>query len=165
MLCRWNTLFLFRSVHSHDNGLWGEHYFGLSGMVMDGYKDLMMSLGRQDKAKYKPCCLEGILVPKQLFVASQFAQFRQMQGNNNRYNSIWDNFRELWHYMWWIYEWSNGGVNSSIIWSFVDGLWIGRRRSIQQEKFNGGICLYCIWKTIVRLGRTMRKLQLPFRGF
>ena len=46
---------------------------------MDSYKDLMMKLGRQDKAKYKPWCLEGTLVPKQLFFASQIDQFRQLQ--------------------------------------------------------------------------------------
>ena len=38
-----------------------------------------MKLGMQDKAKYEHCCLKGILVPKQLFVASQFAHFRQLQ--------------------------------------------------------------------------------------
>ena len=49
---------------------------------MDSYKDLTMKLGMQDKAKYKPCCLKGMLVPKQLFVASRFAHFCQLQGNS-----------------------------------------------------------------------------------
>ena len=49
---------------------------------MYSYKDLRRELCRQNKAKYNPCCLKGILVPKQLFVASQFAHFRQLQGNS-----------------------------------------------------------------------------------
>ena len=67
-----------------------------------------MKLGRQDKAKYKNCCLKGILVPKQLFAASQFAHFRQLHGNNNNNNSIWAPFpgammgdgRYLWLSQW-----------------------------------------------------------------
>ena len=51
-------------------------------------------------------------------------------------------FRELWWVIACAYDWTNGTVNSSIFWSFVDGLWIGWTRSIQQEKFNGGNCLY-----------------------
>ena len=51
-------------------------------------------------------------------------------------------FRELCCDIKGTYVWSNGTVNSSIFWSFVDGLWIGWTRSIQQEKFNGGNCLY-----------------------
>ena len=159
-----NTPFLFRSILSHDNGLQGESYFGLSGVVMDSYKDLRMSLGRQDKAKYSPWCVEDTLVPKTVDFASQFAHFCQLHGNNCSNTHLRLPFRKLWHYMCWCYYWSKYMVNSRIIWSFVDGLWIGWRRSTQQEKFNGGNCLYCIWKTIIRLGRTMRKLQLPLRG-
>ena len=55
---------------------------------MDSYKDLIMKLGMQDKAKYKPCCLKGILVPKQLFVASQFAHFCQLQGQQQQIASL-----------------------------------------------------------------------------
>ena len=55
---------------------------------MDSYKDLVMKLGRQDKAKYKPCCLKGILVPKQLFVASQFAHFCQLQGQQQQIHPL-----------------------------------------------------------------------------
>ena len=46
---------------------------------MYSYKDLTMKLGMQDKAKYKHCCLKGILVPKAVDFASQFAHFCQLQ--------------------------------------------------------------------------------------
>ena len=51
---------------------------------MDCYKDLIGELGMQDKAKYKHCCLKGILVPKAVDFASQFAHFRQLQGQQQQ---------------------------------------------------------------------------------
>ena len=46
----------------------------------------------QDKAKYKHCCLKGTLVPKTVDFASQFAHFRQLQGQQQQKQQLWAPF-------------------------------------------------------------------------
>ena len=56
---------------------------------MDSYKDLMMKLGRQDKAKYNPWCLKGKSVPKAVDFASQIDHFGQLtRGNSNKMSAV-----------------------------------------------------------------------------
>ena len=149
MLCRWNTLSLFRSVDILDNGLWGEHYFGLSGMVMYSYKDLTMKLGCRTKLSINTAVWRAHWYPKQLILPHNLPIFANCMATSAVTPMKEPHFRELWADRQWVYYRSNYMENSSIFWSFVDGIWIGWTRSIQQGKFNGGNCLYCIWKTIL----------------